>query len=362
MIVLGSTGSIGVNSIFLAKKFNIKVNALACEKNYELLNQQIEVFKPKFIYIHRPELKKNVKHKIVFTSLDGIEAFLKACSDEFGGDTVINALVGFSGLKPSVISQKLGFKLALANKESLVVGGKFLDCKKISAIDSEHFGLNFLLKNRRKFKSLIITASGGAFYRLGLKELDNVNAKMALRHPNWDMGAKITIDSATMANKLFEVLEAFWLYGSRSVDALIERTSTVHALVSFNDGSTTAHLSKTDMKLAIAHAIGYGDCEILDSVDLAKLKNICFKPIPKSRYPIFTLKNLLLSNPDLGAIINAANEEMVYRFLRSECKFLDISKMVFKALDKFGCHKMKDLDDVFLMDKKVRQFCKREML
>lgn len=360
MIILGSTGSIGKNSVILAKKHGIKVKALACEKNYTELNRQIKELNPKFVYIKDPSLKNLVDHGNVFTSNDGIDTFLKAISDEFDSTSciLINALVGFSGLKPSIVAQGLGFKLCLANKESLVTGGKFLDTKSIEPIDSEHFGLKFLLKNRPKIQKLIITASGGAFYKFPLKSLSLVTPKMALNHPNWNMGSKITIDSATMANKLFEVLEAYHLYSVKNIDALIERTSVVHALINFYDGSTTAHISKTDMKLAIAHAIGLGGEQTLECADLLGLKSIKFKEINLKKYPIFSLKNDVLNNPDLGVIINAANEEMVYKFLGGQCGFLDIAGAIFKALDKFGSPRVDDIEGVFEIDKKVREFCK----
>ncbi|QQF52738.1 1-deoxy-D-xylulose-5-phosphate reductoisomerase [Campylobacter fetus subsp. venerealis] len=358
MILLGSSGSIGKNVVFLAMKYGIKLDALACKTDYKELNSQISKFNPKFVYIEDNKLKNFVEHSRVFTSKDGIDKFLEACYDEFGSTVVINSLVGFSGLRPSLVSQKLGFKLALANKESLVAGGKFLDTKSINPIDSEHFGLKFLLKNRPAVKKMIITASGGAFYDMHINELEFVTAKSALKHPNWSMGAKITIDSATMANKLFEVLEAYHLYGIKDIEAFIERTSCIHALISFMDGSTTAHISRTDMKLAIAHAIGLEEKEILEPIDILSLKNISFNTINLKKYPIFTLKKDVLNNPDLGVIINAANEEMVYKFLNNEISFLDINRAVFKSLDKFGSVKIDDEDTVFEIDKKVREFCK----
>ncbi|ANE35265.1 1-deoxy-D-xylulose 5-phosphate reductoisomerase [Campylobacter iguaniorum] len=358
MIILGSTGSIGKNACLLAGEHGIKINALACYKNYKELNEQIAKFNPKLVYIKDENLKKYINHKHVFTQIDGMVEFLKACKSEFEGDLLINSLVGFDGLEPSYHAQKLGFKLALANKESLVAGGKFLDTKAINPIDSEHFGVKFLLKSSPKIKKLIITASGGAFYNLSQKELKTATPQMALKHPNWDMGAKITIDSATMANKLFEVLEAYYLYSTKSIDACIERTSSIHALIDFVDGSSTAHISKTDMKLAIAHAIGLGEKEILENVNLLELKSIKFRPINLNKYRIFALKDEVLKNPDLGVIINAANDETVYKFLEGKAGFLDISENIFKALDKFGSSSIKSIEDVFEINQKVREFCK----
>ena len=350
--MLGSTGSIGTNTLNLARKFGLGVEALSCASNYELLNEQIAEFKPKFVCIAEPKFAKFVKHKRVFAGAQGICDMLKECESE----RVVNSLVGFAGLAPSLAAQKLGKKLALANKESLVAGGKFLDRGAINPIDSEHFGLKFLLANKTP-----------------LKALKDARAADALKHPNWSMGAKITIDSATMANKLFEVLEAFWLYGVRDIEALIERTSTVHALVEFADGSTTAHLSKTDMILAIAHAIlGEGGAlnlsaadakngQIVSNLDLKTLKNIKFGEINLKKYPIFSLKDQALQNPDLGVAINAANEVAVYKFLRGECGFLDISRTVLAAAKRFENEKIESECKIFEVDLEVRAWAEKSL-
>lgn len=356
MIILGSTGSIGTNSLLLARRFDIDIEALSCNKNIKLLNSQIAEFKPKFVCVGDKNLKNEVMGDVrVFAGENGILDMLSECNSK----TVVNSLVGFPGLKPSIKTQKLGKTLCLANKESLVVGGKFLKTNEIKAIDSEHFGLRFLLKNSPKISKLIITASGGAFRDTSVKELKIATPEMALKHPNWDMGAKITIDSATMANKLFEVMEAYWLFGLKSIDAVIERTSTIHALIEFIDGSTTAHISKTDMKLAIAHAIVPNfDSKILDHFDLLNLPSLKFEPINLEKYPIFKLKDKVLKNPDIGVIINAANEIFVSKFLAKECGFLDIEKLVLKSLDKFASENLDSLESVLEVDKKVREFAK----
>lgn len=353
MIILGSTGSIGTNALNLARKHNLKISALSCAKNYKILNKQIAEFKPKFVCIEDKSLKSFVDHDRVFCSKDGLIDMINECEDNIA----INSVVGFAGLMPSYAVQKSGKKLALANKESLVSGGKFLDTKSINPIDSEHFGLKFLLSCPHKVKELVITASGGAFYKTPIKALKNVTPSDALKHPNWYMGAKITIDSATMANKLFEVMEAFWLYGTKNISAFIEPSSTIHALVHFIDGSTTAHISKTDMILAIAHAIFEDKVpNILESVDLLKLKSIKFKEINLKKYPIFSLKEEVLKNPDLGVIVNAANENGVDAFLKKRCSFLDISKVIFKSLDKFIDVKTNSIEDVVILDDRVRKF------
>ena len=362
MIILGSSGSIGLNALNLAKEYNLKVDALACKSSLKVLNAQIEEFSPKLVYIDDDSLKPLVNHKFVFSKKDGIEKFLIACDEQSHGSKLINAFVGFDGLVPSVMALKLGFDLALANKESLVAGGQFLDCSKITPIDSEHFGLKFLLKDCPQLHRLIITASGGAFYGRDIASLKDASVEDALKHPNWNMGAKITIDSATMVNKLFEIIEAFWLYGCQNIEAYIERKSLIHALIEFKDGSTTAHISKPDMRLAIAHAIGLNNQRIIENLDITKLQNITLEPIDLERYRAFSLKDNLLQNPQIGAIINAANDEIVAGFLSKKVKFNSISSAIFDALDKFGSDKIDSLESVIDINQKVREYVKHRYI
>ena len=442
MIVLGSTGSIGRNALFLANKFKLNVSALSCGKNVALLNEQITKFRPKFVCIGENADKTSVKFdkNRIFVGQNGLEKMLESCDDKL----VLNAIVGFAGLRASLKTKELNKHLALANKESLVVAGKFLRGAKISPIDSEHSALKFLLAKHdlNDISRLIITASGGAFFKLKNKDLKKVTPKMALKHPNWAMGAKITIDSATMANKLFEIIEAYHLFGFKNIDALIEPKSLIHALCEFKDGGSTAYFSRADMKLAIAQAIlpFYNEnqslenarnsskinenskinsknssqnskneifglnfnensskinenstqnsknsqrqnskpnlnensnlrlnssqnltknsqkiTQALDFVTIPKLK--FFKISPK-KYPIFSLKDELLANVDLGVLINAANEVQVGKFLRKECGFLDISRGVFDTLNHFGNVKISALNEVFELHLKVGEFLK----
>ncbi len=458
MIVLGSTGSIGRNALFLARKFRLNVSALSCGANVALLNEQIAEFRPKFICVGENADKTSVKFNKnrIFVGQSGLEKMLESCDDAL----VLNAIVGFAGLRASLKAKALGKVLALANKESLVVAGKFLKGAKISPIDSEHSALNFLLAKHdlKDISRLIITASGGAFFRLKNKDLKKVTPKMALKHPNWTMGTKITIDSATMANKLFEIIEAYHLFGFKNIDALIEPKSLIHAICEFKDGGSTAYFSRADMKLAISQAIlpFYNETQGLENAinssilnknsqllnenskksklnsknskpnssenlknsnensgilnenssissqnsknDISRLnlaknsqflnensspklnlrqnltknsqkitKPLDFVTIPKlkffkispKKYPIFSLKDELLANVDLGVIINAANEVQVGKFLRKECEFLDISKGIFKALNRFGGVKISALNEVFELHLKVGEFLKK---
>lgn len=353
MILLGSTGSIGVNTLKIAKMFNLDVEVLVAGRNIALLNSQIEEFNPKKVVIALKEDLKKVNHSCVAY---GQEAILEAIENS-SSKTVVNALVGFLGLKPTLKAIECGKKLALANKESLVVAGKFIDKKNLSPIDSEHFGLWYLLQNKKIF-SMLITASGGSFRDYPLDSLKNVSVKEALNHPNWKMGNKITIDSATMTNKMFELIEAAWLFDTKKLDAIIETKSLIHALINFEDGSTTAHFANASMQLPIAYAIlGKVNKEILKPVNLLEVANLEFRKIEENRYPIWQIKDELLNNLDLGVVLNAANEVAVSKFLNSQIGFLDISKISLNAINKFHNIKVNTLEDIFEIDKEVRKYC-----
>ena len=353
MILLGSTGSIGVNTLNIARKFNLNVEVLVAGHNIKLLNEQIKEFNPKKVVI----ADKNDIPKVNHTNVSfGEEEILRAI-EESEAKTVVNSLVGFLGLRPTLKAIECGKKIALANKESLVAAGKFIDQSKLSPIDSEHFGLWYLLQDK-KINSMTITASGGSFRDYPLEDLKNVSIKEALNHPNWSMGNKITIDSATMTNKIFELMEAAWLFDTNKVDAIIETKSLIHALVNFEDGSTTAHIANASMQLPIAYAIlGKCDEEILKPVDLLEIGSLEFKKIESSRYPIWDIRTEILKNLDLGVVLNAANEVAVAKFLNSEIGFLDISEISMKAINKFHNISAKTIDDVFEIDKEVKAYC-----
>ncbi len=353
MILLGSTGSIGVNTLNIARKFNLNVEVLVAGRNINLLNEQIKEFNPKKVVIDRAEDIHLVNHNNVSF---GQNAILEAIENSTS-KTVVNALVGFLGLKPTLKAIECGKKIALANKESLVVAGKFIDQTKLKPIDSEHFGLWYLLQNK-KIDSMLVTASGGSFRDYPLEKLSTVSIKEALNHPNWAMGNKITIDSATMTNKMFELVEAAWLFDIRKLDAIIETKSLIHAFINFADGSTTAHIANASMQLPIAYAIlGHCDEEILKPVDLVEVANLEFRKIESSRYPIWEIKNEILNNLDLGVVLNAANEVAVSKFLNSQIGFLDISKITLDAINKFNNVKPTSIEEIFEIDKEVRSYC-----
>lgn len=359
MTLLGSTGSIGVSTLDVAKRFGIVVRCLVAGNNMKLLMEQIEAFSPKVVAVatkeSADELKScGVKCRVLYSQ----EGVLEAIS-ETNSDIVVNAIVGFAGLSATLHALKLGKTVALANKESLVAAGRFIDANRIRPIDSEHFGLWYLL-GREKPSKMTLTASGGALRDMPLEKIANATLKETLAHPNWSMGRKITVDSATMANKLFELLEARWLFGeSVEYDAIIETSSTIHAFVEFAGGVTTAQLSTPDMRLPIAYALlGKLEKPFLPSLDLHSLTKLEFRPIDKKRYRLWELKEMILSKPDLGVVLNAANEVAVERFLQEECDFGAIAKIVQHGIKKFEWAKADSISDIFEIDKSVREFCR----
>ncbi len=352
MVLLGSTGSIGVNTLEIARRFQIPIEALVVGNNLELLQEQIDEFQPELVAIADPSRIGEIRHPRVYAGKEGILRLL----EESSSPKVINALVGYTGLAPTLKALELGRSLALANKESLVVAGAFLDRSRIFPIDSEHFGLWYLL-NDRPFSRLVITASGGALRDHSPEAIRNAGYAEALCHPNWSMGDKITIDSASMVNKLFELLEACWLFDTAAVDAVIERRSVVHALVEFADGSTTAHLAGVDMKLPIAYALECPVTEpILEPVNLLGIGPIAFEEIDTERYPLWQLKEELLAHPRLGVVLNAANEAAMEGFRAGRYGFGAMADKILEAWQHFRDQEPQSLGEVMAMDRKVREY------
>ena len=352
IVLLGSTGSIGVNTLIISKRYNIAIEAMVAGSNIDLLNQQIAEHHPKVVVIANTADKHKVNHSDVRC---GAEAILTLI-EESKSSTIVNALVGYAGLAPTLKATSLGKRVALANKESLVVAGEFIDMSLITPIDSEHFGLWYLM-NERPVSKLYITASGGAFRDWDINKMKDAKFSDALKHPNWSMGNKITIDSATMTNKLFELLEAKWLFNTSNIDAVIEKKSIIHALCEFKDGSTTAHFAGVDMKLPIAFALqGEVTEEILPPTDLLSIGGLAFLPIEAKRYPIWNIKEHILNNPHLGVVVNAANEVAIDKFQKEECSFFEMSDIILDAYEKFGDVKAKNIAEIIEIDKAVRDY------
>jgi len=352
IVLLGSTGSIGVNTLIIAKRYNITIEAMVAGSNIDLLNQQIAEYQPKIVVIANEADRHKVNHHDVRC---GSEAILTLI-EESKSQTIVNALVGYAGLAPTLKATSLGKKVALANKESLVVAGEFINMSLITPIDSEHFGLWYLL-NDRPLSKLYITASGGAFREWEIEKMKDATFSDALKHPNWSMGNKITIDSATMTNKLFELLEAKWLFNTSNIDAMIEKKSIIHALTEFKDGSTTAHFAGVDMKLPIAFALkGEVTDEILPPTDLLGMGTLEFLPIEAERYPIWNIKEHILNNPHLGVVVNAANEVAIEKFQNEQCSFFAMSDIILDAYEKFKDIKAKNIDEIIAIDREVRNY------
>jgi len=351
MIVLGSTGSIGVNALAIAERFSLNVEALVAGTNIDLLNAQIKRHRPAWVAVANEADVPKVNHPNVHSGEEAILRVIEEADSEF----VVNALVGFLGLRPTLKALETGKRVALANKESLVAAGAFLDTSRIHPIDSEHFGLWYLLNDARPVRKMTITASGGAFRDWPLDKLKNATLEDALKHPNWSMGQKITIDSASMMNKLFELLEARWLFGPLEYDAIIETRSMIHAMIDFADGSTTAHIAGVNMQLPIAYALmGRVGEPILEPVDLLAVGSLEFRPITPERYPVWEIKDALLKQPERGVVVNAANEAAIARFVAGEIGFLDISKQVMAAFETYD-RVPESIDEVFAIDREIRE-------
>lgn len=372
--ILGSTGSIGVQALEVIDNtrdlFNIK--HLTANKNIELLEKQAIKFMPESVVISNEEafysFKENTKFngKIYF----GDESLLYAASDS-ENDIVISALVGFVGVKPTLEALKNGITVALANKETLVSAGKPImetakaNSAEIIAVDSEHNAIMQCLvgEQTKDIEKLILTASGGPFRDTPYQDFYNLTVEQALNHPNWSMGSKITIDSATMMNKGFEVIEAYWLFGIpyNNIDVLIHPQSIIHSMVQFRDGSVKAQLGIPDMRTPISYALSYPDRFINDfrRLDLSKLVNLEFFEPDRSKFPCLQLAyNAIEMGGAATAIVNAANEIAVAEFLIEKIRFIDIPLVIEKTLEKVENIQNPELQDIIFIDEKSRRVSK----
>ncbi|PAF46087.1 1-deoxy-D-xylulose-5-phosphate reductoisomerase [Helicobacter sp. 11S02629-2] len=371
-VVLGATGSIGVNALKVISAFGKKVEALSAGSNIELLNEQISLYSPSLVCIANSwDLKRlEPKGAKVFIGEEGLLEMLSLAKSL----KVINAIAGFAGLHASLKTLELQKDLILSNKESLVVAGSRFDVSKIIPIDSEHFGLWYILeglkaKGETNVTRLIITASGGALRDKSAKEVLDSKLKSVLAHPNWKMGARITIDSATMVNKLYEVLETYWLFKDLNknlkIDSLIERSSSIHSLVELEDSSLLAHLANPDMRLPLSFGIGGKEAfkeSIINKLDLKDLVKIDFREIDTKLYPLWKYKDLLLEKPSLGAVLNASNEVALEAFLSENLSLKVIVDIVSKTLEAFKDTKINDsLEDILALHKEARSVALKQL-
>ena len=348
IIILGSTGSIGTQSIDVAKRKNIKVDAIAANTNIELVEVQARQLGVKACAMSDLRAAKELKLKLADTDIavyggtDGICEMIRATESE----TVINSIIGEAGLMPTLATLEGEKKLALANKESLVVAGDIVMAKAkeknkiIIPVDSEHCAIHQCLNSGKKeeVKKIILTASGGPFYGKKKNDLENVTVKEVLAHPTWNMGAKITVDSATLMNKGFEVIEAMHLFGvtSEHISVLVHRESIIHSMVEYIDNSIIAQLSVPDMRFCIQYALSYP--ERMDAtiapLDLADIGTLSFGRPDTETFPLLAAAFMAAkSGGALPAVLNAANEVAVARFLKGEIKFNRIIESVLEIMN-----------------------------
>jgi len=371
LVILGSTGSIGQNTLEIIRRFpdRFKVLALAAGKNISLLAKQIMEFQPAAVAVSSAKDAQKLRRE--FSSfrvqiLSGDEG-LTTLASLTQAELVISAITGIVGLKPTLAALEKGINVALANKESMVVAGSFLKKAasktgaKIIPIDSEHSGIFQCLngKENKFLKKIFLTASGGPFLRTPIKELAKKSLAEALQHPRWKMGRKVTIDSATLMNKGLELIEAKWLFDLKpsQLQVMIHPQSIVHALVEFKDGSILAQLSQTDMRIPIQYALSFPERleSPLPSLDLTQVKSLEFYQVEEKRYPLFSLARKILNlEPSYSVVLNAANEVAVNAFLEEKISFGEIYSVVDHCLQGHQGIKLNSIEDVLLLDQEIR--------
>ena len=346
IVILGSTGSIGTQTLDVVdKEGDIRVLAMTAHSNIDLLERQIRKYRPRAVSVNLPEKAAELRVRVadtgtrVFSGPDGVVE----CAAMPGADMGVTAIVGIAGLDATIAAIEAGKDIALANKETLVTAGDIvmpLAEKRgvnIVPVDSEHSAIFQSISNQRKFlKRIIITASGGPFFGMSRHELAGKTRFDALKHPNWTMGAKITVDSATLVNKGLEIIEARHLFGLDvdSITPVVHRESVIHSMVEFTDGSVIGQLGVPDMRLPIAYALTYPlrRGPVSEPLDLVKIGRLTFYDIDHDTFPAVNLaKKAAKTGGTMPAVLNGANEEAVAAFLRDGCGFLEITELIQRA-------------------------------
>lgn len=368
--VLGSTGSIGTQTLDVCRRLGYSIEALAAGSNVELLEKQAREFSPRFVVLADESAAKRLSTALSgtgITVLGGENAVLKAA--EANCDIVLNAVTGIAGLRPTIAAIEAGNDIALANKETLVAGGKrVMDYAaehgvKILPVDSEHSAIFQCLQAKgdyTRIKKLILTASGGPFFGKTARELENMRPEDALRHPTWNMGKKVTVDSASMANKGLEIIEAAHLFGveQNNIDVVIHRESIVHSLVQFADNSVLAQLGMPDMRTPIQYALTWPEREkgAAAELDLAAAGALHFYKQDEEAFPSTNLaRRALAKGGTATAAFNAADEIAVAAFLGGKIKFTDIPKIIEKTIEKEFTNG-NSFEEVFYTDSEARKF------
>lgn len=376
LIILGSTGSIGIQALEAAEQNGFRITVLAAGGNIELLEKQIRKYKPEIAAVFNEEAAKSLKIRIadtktrVFSGAEGVCA--AACHD---GDIVLNAIVGIAGLKPTITAINAGKTIALANKETLVAGGELVNKirseRKVDLlpVDSEHSAIFQSLQGAPygSLKKILLTASGGPFYGKKRADLENVTPADALKHPNWSMGAKITIDSATLMNKGLEVIEAVRLFNvsADDIEVLVHRQSIVHSGVELSDGAVIAQLGTPDMRLPIQYALTYPERSdfAFERLSLADIGVLTFEKPDTETFRCLPICIAAVKEGGLApAAVNGANEEAVRLFLEGKIKFLQIAELAEKALLSVNKKKDYTLEDVFDADSSARRLVRDSIL
>lgn len=368
--ILGSTGSIGTQTVDVLDSINAEVTALTTNKNIKLLEQQARKLKPKLAVAFDEKAAEDLKIALADTNIkveSGMDGLIHAAAME-NTDVVVTAVVGMVGLLPTIAAIDAGHDIALANKETLVCAGSIVTEAarkkgvKILPVDSEHSAIFQCVQAAQgnKLDKIILTASGGPFFGKKYEELKNVTREQALKHPNWSMGAKITIDSATMFNKGLELIEAMWLYDmpQEKIEIVVHRESIIHSLIEFEDGAVLAQLDLPDMRLPIQYALTYPErvpCK-MERLNLAKVGKMTFFAPDETAFPALKLARKAASlKGNMGAVMNGANEAAVELFLKEKIGFLDIPELVNNAMEQIKYKQNITLDDVIMYDKQARE-------
>ena len=373
LVILGSTGSIGTQSLEVARRQGYRVTGLVAGGNTELLEKQAREWKPKTVAVFNRDKAKDLKIKLADTDIKVLSCEEGVCEVAGGeGNTVINAIVGIAGLKPTLSAIESGKTIALANKETLVTGGEIVKKKakekgvSILPVDSEHSAIFQSLQGAPKgsLKRIMLTASGGPFFGKTKKDLENVTVKEALNHPNWSMGAKITIDSATLMNKGLEVIEAVHLFdiSAENIEVLVHRQSIVHSGVELSDGAVIAQLGTPDMRLPIQYALTYPERSdyAFETLDLFKAGTLTFEKPDTDTFRCLPLCIKAINEGGIApTVVNGANEEAVKLFLEGKIKFLQIADLVEKALTSVDNKKDFSLEDIFHADETARAIVRK---
>lgn len=367
--IIGSTGSIGTQTLEVVRaNKDLKVVALAAGNNRELLEKQVREFQPKYACISSEEKAKDLKVKLAdmqVTVLTGMEGLLTiAQMDE--SDILVTAIMGMVGIRPTIAAIQAGKDIALANKETLVTAGHIIMpmAKKygvqILPVDSEHSAIFQCLHGEKgeQLSKLIITASGGPFRGKTRQELMNIQVEDALKHPNWVMGRKITIDSSTLVNKGLEVMEAKWLFDVEldNIEVVVHPQSVIHSMVEFQDGAVIAQLGTPDMKLPIQYALYYPDRKFLagEHLDFAKLGTMTFeKPDMENFKGLSLALQAARKGGSLPTVFNAANELAVAKFLDHKIKYLEITDMIEESMNSHKFIENPTIDDILEVEQSV---------